>query len=86
VVSFTPRPLYPQGKSPRYPFDRLGGPQSRANKILVTKPEGKVAFGGPTRTWEDNNIEINLTEQQVNVCSGSMWFRLGPSGTPAVNR
>jgi hypothetical protein len=30
VVSFTARPLYPQGKSPWYPFDRsLGGPQSR---------------------------------------------------------
>jgi hypothetical protein len=28
VVSFTPRPLYPRGKSPRYPLDRrLGGPQ-----------------------------------------------------------
>jgi hypothetical protein len=28
VVSFTPRPLYPQGKSPWYPLDRrLGGPQ-----------------------------------------------------------
>jgi hypothetical protein len=31
VVSFTPRPLYPQGKSPSYPLDRrLGGPQSRS--------------------------------------------------------
>jgi hypothetical protein len=30
VVSFTPRPLYPRGKSPRYPFERrLGGPQSQ---------------------------------------------------------
>jgi len=30
VVSFTPRPLYPKGKSPWYPLDkRLGGPQSR---------------------------------------------------------
>jgi hypothetical protein len=30
VVSFMPRPLYPQGKSPWYPLDRrLGGPQSR---------------------------------------------------------
>jgi hypothetical protein len=30
VVSFTPRPLYPQGKRPRYPWDwSLGGPQSR---------------------------------------------------------
>jgi hypothetical protein len=31
VVSFTPRPLYPQGKSPWYSLDRrLGGPQSRS--------------------------------------------------------
>jgi hypothetical protein len=31
VVSFTPRSLYPQGKSPWYPLDRrLGGPQSRS--------------------------------------------------------
>jgi hypothetical protein len=29
VVSFTPRPLYPQGKRPWCPSDRrLGGPQS----------------------------------------------------------
>jgi hypothetical protein len=31
VVSFTPPPLYPQGKSPWYPLDkRLGEPQSRS--------------------------------------------------------
>jgi hypothetical protein len=31
VVSFTPQPLYPQGKSSWYPLDRrLGGPQSRS--------------------------------------------------------
>jgi len=30
VGIFTPRPLYPQGKSPWYPLDRrLGGLQSR---------------------------------------------------------
>jgi hypothetical protein len=30
VVSFTPRPLYPQGKIPYYLLDRrLGGPESR---------------------------------------------------------
>jgi hypothetical protein len=29
VVNFMPRPLYPRGKSPRYPLDRrLGGPHS----------------------------------------------------------
>jgi hypothetical protein len=33
VVSFTPRPLYPHGKSPCYPMDRsLGGPQSRSER------------------------------------------------------
>jgi len=31
VVSFTPRPLYSQGKSSWYPLDRrLGGPQSQS--------------------------------------------------------
>jgi hypothetical protein len=31
AVSFTHRPLYPQGKSRWYPLDRkLGGPQSRS--------------------------------------------------------
>jgi hypothetical protein len=33
VVSFTPRPLYPQGKSPWYPSDRrLSGSQSRSGR------------------------------------------------------
>jgi hypothetical protein len=33
VVSITTRPLYPQGKSPRYALDRrLGGPQSRSGR------------------------------------------------------
>jgi hypothetical protein len=31
VVSFTPQPLCPHGKSPSYPLDRrLGGPQNRS--------------------------------------------------------
>jgi hypothetical protein len=31
MVSFTPRPLYYQGKNPWYPLDRkLGGPQTRS--------------------------------------------------------
>jgi len=33
MVSFTPRPLYPQGKSSCYPLDRrLGGPQNRSGR------------------------------------------------------
>jgi hypothetical protein len=38
VVSFTPRPLYLQGKIPRYAFDRrLGGPQSRSERDTEEK-------------------------------------------------
>jgi len=33
LVSFTPQPLYPQGKSPWYPlYRRLGGLQSRSGR------------------------------------------------------
>jgi hypothetical protein len=39
VVSFTPRPLYHWGNSPRYPLDRrLGGPQSQSGR----REEGKI--------------------------------------------
>jgi hypothetical protein len=34
LVNFTSRPLYPRGKSPRYPLDRrFGGPQSRSGRF-----------------------------------------------------
>jgi hypothetical protein len=37
-VSFTPRPLYPQGKSPWYPLDRrLGGSESRSGRGVKRK-------------------------------------------------
>jgi hypothetical protein len=38
VVSFTPRPLYPLGKSPCYPLDRrLGGPQNDLKDVKKRK-------------------------------------------------
>jgi hypothetical protein len=38
MVSLTPRPLYPQGKSPWYPLDRrLSGPQSRSGRGRAEK-------------------------------------------------
>jgi hypothetical protein len=44
LVSFTPRPLYPRGKSPRYPLDmRFGEPQSQSG-----------------RSGEENNLLILL--------------------------
>jgi hypothetical protein len=49
VVSFTPRPLYPRGKSPRYPLDRrLGGPQSRSGR----RGEEKILDPTGTRTMK----------------------------------
>jgi hypothetical protein len=43
VVGFTPRPLYPRGKSPQYPLDRmLCGPQAGLDDVekikLLTVP------------------------------------------------
>jgi hypothetical protein len=47
VVRFTPLPLYPRGKSPRYPSDRrLGGPQSRSGRF----GEEKILDPTGTRT------------------------------------
>jgi hypothetical protein len=38
VVSFTPRPLYPQGKRPWYPLDgRLGGPQNQCTIFICLR-------------------------------------------------
>jgi hypothetical protein len=49
VVSFTARPLYPRGKSPRYPLDRiLGGPQSRSRRRKEEKILGRSGTRTPT--------------------------------------
>jgi hypothetical protein len=56
VVSLTPLPLYPHGKSARYPLERrLGGPQGRSG----TRAAQPVAI--PTELFEDN-IKINIQE------------------------
>jgi len=63
VVSFAPQPLYPQGKSPRFPLvRRLGGPQSRSGwggeqKDFFIALCRKLKPGLPTRS-----IVIILTE------------------------
>jgi hypothetical protein len=63
MVSFTPRPLHPSGKSPRYPLHlRLGGPQSRSGRGDEEKHFQEVGYTN-TRvypkvsglaTWSEN--------------------------------
>jgi hypothetical protein len=49
MVSFTPQPLYPQGKSPWYPLDRrLGGPQSWSGRYGEMKILGTTGTQAPT--------------------------------------
>jgi hypothetical protein len=56
VVSFTPPPLYFQGNSPFYPFDRrLGGPQSRSGRGGEEKNSQKA-----TEDWRKlHNVEFH---------------------------
>jgi len=72
VISFTPRPLYRQGKSPWYPlYRRLGGPQSRSE------------FGGEEKNSKtlsglESRSDIRLASYVRVVCvysssSSSSW-------------
>jgi hypothetical protein len=59
VVSFTARPLYPQGKSPWYPFDRrLGGPQGRSGHGVEEK-NSQPPPGIETRSSDQTNNNLN---------------------------
>jgi hypothetical protein len=54
--SFTPRPLYFQGKTPRYPLDRrLGGSQSRSGR------------GGEEKNSRSQNAGANFLTIWVNI-------------------
>jgi hypothetical protein len=54
TTSFTPRPLYPQGKGPQWPLNRrLGGPQSwsgRGGEEIISCPFRKWKPGRPARS------------------------------------
>jgi hypothetical protein len=53
VVNFTPLPLYPRGKSPRYPLDRrLGGPQSQSGRLGEEN----------SRPFRDSNSEPSVVQ------------------------
>jgi hypothetical protein len=60
VISFTPLPLYPQGRviikrRIRWARNVARVEEMRsAHKFLVGKPEGKTLLGRPRRRWDDN--------------------------------
>jgi hypothetical protein len=60
VASFTPRPLYSQGKSPRYPLDkRLGGPKSRSGRCGVEK------ITCPCREWNPESSARSISDWAI---------------------
>jgi hypothetical protein len=82
VVSFTPRKLYPQGKSPQYPLDRrLGGAQSRSWRggeerdpctCQESSPQCSHYTDWATRTKSVNSRSSHLHDNLSDWCSS--WF------------
>jgi hypothetical protein len=59
MVSFTPRQLYSQGKSPWYPTDRrLGGAQTRWRREKLPAPAGTRAPDHPARSLALGSAEV----------------------------
>jgi hypothetical protein len=78
VLSFTRRPLYPPGKSPRYPLDmRMDGPRSRSclRKVSSLAPAG-IQTSIPDRPLR--SLGTLLTEvKQAHVCMlFTQWQRV----------
>jgi hypothetical protein len=46
------------------------GVKMNACRILMVKPEGKIALGRPRRRWVDN----------MKIWIGLIWLRIGTSG------
>jgi hypothetical protein len=67
VVSFTPLPLYPQGRSPWYTLDsRVSGPQSRSGHGVEENsqpPPGIEPRSShrPAQSWKQKGFKIKLS-------------------------
>jgi hypothetical protein len=64
MVNFTPRPLYPRGKSPRYPLDRrLGGVEK--GKFLTLPGLELRPLGRPARSYSLYRLRypVSLNEE-----------------------
>jgi hypothetical protein len=64
VVSFTPRPLYPEGESPRYLLDkRMDGPQSRSGE------------GGKEKNFQPlPELEPMIIQRVAQLCTTELYL------------
>jgi len=89
VVSFTPRPLYPQGKTPCYTLNRrLGGPQSRSIEYSELKPiqdpsdtfriAARLTYQYETGYGQNSymNLRVRPTEWQPVSLTCTAWVRM----------
>jgi hypothetical protein len=70
VVSFKPRPLYPQGKSPQYPLDRRWTPES-----LWTLRREKLSLIGDMKKEDDDYIFFFFCGTTTNAVQRPPVFR-----------
>jgi hypothetical protein len=63
MVSFTPQPLYPQGRSPWYPLNRrLDVPQSHSGHSVEEKNSQSWLGSEPwSSSWQENQIYAHIT-------------------------
>jgi hypothetical protein len=72
VVSFTPRPLYLQEKSPRYSLDRrLGGPQKLLDAVV------KRNIPSPWRDTNPRSVNYMWSAQNATIRIWARFLRFG---------
>jgi hypothetical protein len=78
VVGFTPRPLYPQGKSPRYPLDRrLGGTRAVLGAVDEEKNSLPLPCQPVTQRYTDWAITALVKKDNERNNNNKMDERVG---------
>jgi hypothetical protein len=76
VVSFTPRPLYPRGKSSRYPLEWwLGGPQSRPGRRWEEKILDPTGIPTPTPWSSSPAFNLISKERKILIFANDFNYR-----------
>jgi hypothetical protein len=70
VVSFTPRPLYPQGNRPRYPLDRMLGLDAVEKRKSLHCRESNS--GRPARSQSLYWLSYNVRKLLSQICA--VWW------------